>query len=159
MFGRAYSVSCFLRFANLPHNVRDRLSRYEATLWRQAGQILFPLDASDRNCRTEEVVSKSAAARTADLRAQMSVDFEHAGLRISATDGVRRGSKSSRRATGSEFTRWVHHRPCCSIQDKALIAISESRKSCRNLVRYPVNAGLTITTPVNEGDQAPLKVC
>ena len=26
----------------------DRLSRYEATLWRQAGQILFALDALDR---------------------------------------------------------------------------------------------------------------
>ena len=28
---------CFLRLANLP-NALDRLSRYEATLWRQAGQ-------------------------------------------------------------------------------------------------------------------------
>jgi hypothetical protein len=26
----------------------DRLSRYEAILWRQAGQILFALDALDR---------------------------------------------------------------------------------------------------------------
>jgi hypothetical protein len=26
----------------------DRLNRYEATLWRQAGQILFALDALDR---------------------------------------------------------------------------------------------------------------
>ena len=26
----------------------DRLSRYEATLWRQAAQILFALDALDR---------------------------------------------------------------------------------------------------------------
>jgi hypothetical protein len=33
---------CFLRLANLPN------SRYEATLWRQAGQILFALDALDR---------------------------------------------------------------------------------------------------------------
>src|SRR5262249_49943789 len=30
---------CFLRLANLPNYVLDRLSRYEATLWRQAGQI------------------------------------------------------------------------------------------------------------------------
>jgi len=39
---------CFLRLANLPSYALDRLSRYEATLWRQAGQILFALDALER---------------------------------------------------------------------------------------------------------------
>ena len=39
---------CFLRLANLPNFALDRLSRYEATLWRQAGQILFALHAPDR---------------------------------------------------------------------------------------------------------------
>ena len=39
---------CFLRLANLHNFALDRLSRYEATLWRQAGQILFALDALDR---------------------------------------------------------------------------------------------------------------
>jgi hypothetical protein len=39
---------CFLRLANLPNFALDRLSRYEATLWRQAGRILFALDALDR---------------------------------------------------------------------------------------------------------------
>jgi hypothetical protein len=39
---------CFLRLANLPNFAFDRLSRYEATLWRQAGQILYALDALDR---------------------------------------------------------------------------------------------------------------
>ena len=39
---------CFLRLANLPNFALDRLSRYEATLWRQAGQILFALDALNR---------------------------------------------------------------------------------------------------------------
>ena len=39
---------CFLRLANLPNFALDRLSRYEATLWRQVGQILFALDALDR---------------------------------------------------------------------------------------------------------------
>jgi hypothetical protein len=29
-------------------SARDRLSRYEAILWRQVGQILFALDALDR---------------------------------------------------------------------------------------------------------------
>jgi hypothetical protein len=39
---------CFLRMANLPNFVIDRLSRYEAALWRQAGRILLSLDALDR---------------------------------------------------------------------------------------------------------------
>jgi hypothetical protein len=39
---------CFLRLANLPNFALDRLSRYEATLWRRAGRILFALDALDR---------------------------------------------------------------------------------------------------------------
>ena len=40
---------CFLRLANLPSYPLDRLSRYEAILWRQAGQILFALNALDRH--------------------------------------------------------------------------------------------------------------
>ena len=39
---------CFLRLANLPNFALDRLSRYEATLWRQARRILLALDALDR---------------------------------------------------------------------------------------------------------------
>jgi hypothetical protein len=39
---------CFLRLANLPNFALDRLSRYEATLWRQAGQILYALETLDR---------------------------------------------------------------------------------------------------------------
>jgi hypothetical protein len=39
---------CFLRLTNLPTYALDRLSRYEAPLWRHAGQILFALDALDR---------------------------------------------------------------------------------------------------------------
>jgi hypothetical protein len=39
---------CFLRLCNLPNYGLDRLSRYEAILWRQAGQILFALDNLDR---------------------------------------------------------------------------------------------------------------
>jgi hypothetical protein len=33
----------FVRLSNLPTYPLDRLSRYEATLWRQACQILFTL--------------------------------------------------------------------------------------------------------------------
>jgi hypothetical protein len=39
---------CFLRLCNLPNYALDRLSRYEATLWRQVGQILYALDNLDR---------------------------------------------------------------------------------------------------------------
>ena len=39
---------CFLRLANLPNFALDRLSRYEATLWRQSRQILLALNALDR---------------------------------------------------------------------------------------------------------------
>jgi hypothetical protein len=39
---------CFLRLCHLPNYALDRLSRYEAALWRQAGQILFSLDNLDR---------------------------------------------------------------------------------------------------------------
>src|SRR5262249_2380364 len=39
---------CFLRLANLPDFALDRLSRYEATLWRQAGRLLYALETLDR---------------------------------------------------------------------------------------------------------------
>jgi hypothetical protein len=39
---------CFLRLVNLPNFAFDRLSRYEATLWRQAGRVLIALDVLDR---------------------------------------------------------------------------------------------------------------
>ena len=38
----------FVRLCNLPTSPLDRLSRYEATLWRQACQILFTLQCLDR---------------------------------------------------------------------------------------------------------------
>ena len=40
---------CFLHLANLPNHALDRLSRYEAILWRQVRQILVALDALDRH--------------------------------------------------------------------------------------------------------------
>ena len=39
---------CFLRLSNLPNYALDRLSRYEATLWRQVAQTLIALDGLDR---------------------------------------------------------------------------------------------------------------
>jgi hypothetical protein len=38
----------YIRLSNLPTCPLDRLSRYEATLWRQACQILFALQCLDR---------------------------------------------------------------------------------------------------------------
>ena len=38
----------FVRLSNLPTYPLDRLNRYEATLWRQACQILFTLRCLDR---------------------------------------------------------------------------------------------------------------
>jgi hypothetical protein len=39
---------CYLRLANLPNFALDRLSRYEASLWRRVRQTLRALDALDR---------------------------------------------------------------------------------------------------------------
>jgi hypothetical protein len=44
---RAVAVS-FLRLANLDNDIVDRLSRYEAALWRQLAQTLFTLQALKR---------------------------------------------------------------------------------------------------------------
>jgi hypothetical protein len=49
---------CFLRLANLPNFALDRLSRYEATLWRQAGRILYALETLDRR-KPQERSSRS----------------------------------------------------------------------------------------------------
>jgi hypothetical protein len=49
------SARCFLRLANLPNFALDRLSRYEATLWRQTDQILFALDTLDRRKPQERI--------------------------------------------------------------------------------------------------------
>ena len=38
----------FLRLANLDNDIVDRLSRYEAALWRQLAQTLFTLQALKR---------------------------------------------------------------------------------------------------------------
>ena len=56
---------CFLRLANLPNFALDRLSRYEATLWRQAGRILFALDALDRR-KPQERTRRSCVSTPQD---------------------------------------------------------------------------------------------
>jgi len=43
----------FLRLANLSNFALDRLSHYEATLWRQAGRILLALEVLDR-CKPQD---------------------------------------------------------------------------------------------------------
>jgi len=54
---------CFLRLCNLPNYALDRLSRYEAALWRQAGQILFALDNLDRR-KPQERMPRFCLGRT-----------------------------------------------------------------------------------------------
>jgi hypothetical protein len=58
---------CFLRLANLPNFALDRLSRYEATLWRQAGQILCALAALDRRKPQERTGRFLACERKTNL--------------------------------------------------------------------------------------------
>jgi hypothetical protein len=59
---------CFLRLANLPSFVLDRLSRYEAILWRQVGQILFALDALNRR-KPQDRGRRFGSGRRPDLTA------------------------------------------------------------------------------------------
>src|SRR5437763_6546922 len=62
---------CFLRLANLPSYPLDRLSRYEAALWRQAGQTVFALHALHLR-RPWEHASRSRASR--EWQAEMQED-------------------------------------------------------------------------------------
>jgi hypothetical protein len=48
----------FVRLSNLPTCPLDRLNRYEATLWRQACQILFTLQCLDRRRPWERLRSR-----------------------------------------------------------------------------------------------------
>ena len=48
---KKHIADCFLRLADLPSSVLDRLSRYEHTLWRQARQIVFTLESLRRRKR------------------------------------------------------------------------------------------------------------
>jgi len=59
----------FLLLANLPNYALDRLSRYEATLWRQARQILYALDALDRRKLQERRHRRSSLDDWPDLPA------------------------------------------------------------------------------------------
>jgi hypothetical protein len=55
----------FLRLANMPNFALDRLSRYEATLLRQAGRIIYALEALDRRKPQERFGSKRTCKRLA----------------------------------------------------------------------------------------------
>ena len=65
---------CFLRLANLPSYPLDRLSRYEAILWRQAGQILFALDALHRR-KPQERGRRFRIGSRQDLQADGRYDY------------------------------------------------------------------------------------
>ena len=59
---------CFLRLANLPNFALDRLSRYEATIWRQASQILYVLEMLDRRKPQERTAHYLSGMRLASDR-------------------------------------------------------------------------------------------
>src|SRR5437764_7842354 len=63
-------AQCFLRLANLPSYPLDRLSRYEAALWRQAGQTMFALHALHRRNLWERP-SRSRLNREEEWSAEM----------------------------------------------------------------------------------------
>jgi hypothetical protein len=54
----------FVRLSNLPTYPLDRLGRYEATLWRQACQILFTLRCLERRKPWEKLRFRTACDRT-----------------------------------------------------------------------------------------------
>jgi hypothetical protein len=58
----------FVRLNNLPACPLDRLSRYEATLWRQACQILFTLQCLSRRRLNEEETQRAHDLTSAILR-------------------------------------------------------------------------------------------
>jgi len=45
-----------------PVHALDRLSRYEATLWRQAGRILYALDVLDRRILQEKCAASMSSS-------------------------------------------------------------------------------------------------
>jgi hypothetical protein len=57
---------CFLRLANLPNFALDRLSRYEATLWRQTSRIIYTLETLDRR-KPQERKRCSSVSRPQNL--------------------------------------------------------------------------------------------
>jgi hypothetical protein len=65
---------CFLRLANLPSCALDRLSRYEAILWRQVSQILFALDALNRR-KPQDRGRGSSFSRQRELSADARDDY------------------------------------------------------------------------------------
>jgi hypothetical protein len=58
---------CFLRLADLPNFALDRLSRYEANLWRQAGRILHALEILDRRKPPERPRYSSLLGREPEI--------------------------------------------------------------------------------------------
>jgi len=66
-------AQCYLRLANLPSYPLDRLSRYEAALWRQAGQTIFALHSLHRRLPWERA-SRSRASREEEWQADMQED-------------------------------------------------------------------------------------
>ncbi len=101
---------CFLRLANLPNCVLDRLSRYEATLWRQLRQTLVALDALDRR-KPQERGRRFGKGRDCWHLTAMSLDHQAFSLRVRAQKSLRDehiimiGSTPARAGLNVEYRR------------------------------------------------------
>jgi hypothetical protein len=91
----------FLRLANLPNFALDRLSRYEAILWRQVGQILYALDALDRRKPHERTRLISFGNGSASARPGLATIDN--GCDISGSAFVSKREKSSKIGTADEI--------------------------------------------------------
>ena len=78
---------CFLRLANLPNYALDRLSRYEATLWRQVrpDPVCARCLGSPQTTRKRAPFPYRQPARTAGLRARGMLSFERRRSRHCST--------------------------------------------------------------------------
>ena len=99
---------CFLRLANLPNFALDRLSRYEATLWRQLRRLFLPsMPWIAENHKKEADVSLSTAGQyrrrlrtmnhTRHCATRPTVDHKTAVAEIGFVSSRRLGLSCSRR--------------------------------------------------------------
>jgi hypothetical protein len=84
--------------ANLPNFALDRLSRYEAALWRQVGRILFALDALDRRKPQERARRFRIGRKNYRPTRVITVDF-----RVPAIQSVRSPLDTTSPANKSTF--------------------------------------------------------
>jgi hypothetical protein len=102
---------CFLRLSNLPNYTLDRLSRYEATLWRQVAQTVVALDALDRRKPQERGGPITlAACRNCQMMTMTTADHNDDGLLFDPTLPNHRWPPYSRKfgfVSPNSFAHWA----------------------------------------------------